>query len=374
MVFLGLLISIYTGFYLMVALFLFVGSLLSGRASNSEIPTVSVIIPARNEEERIENCLRSILNQDYPEDLLEVVVVNDRSTDRTGQIVREIASRDERVRAVDVHHKPPDLTGKQNALDEGLRFCGGEIILNTDADCTVSPNWVRGMVSHFGDGVGMAIGFTLVRSDGFSLRDRILSMDMLFLLNAAAGAAGLGVPVSCIGNNIAYRSVLIRKLGGFSGLGKTITEDAELIQAIRRSTDWKVETAYGPETVVYTLPIRGIRGFLNQRARWMMGGFETRAWTVLPLVPILILHISIVVGFVLSILWRPLLWISSAAFGVKFLADFILTLPGALRLKKANLLFLMPIYEPLLLIYPVLVLLYAVFIGEIRWKGDIYRR
>lgn len=143
---------------------------------------------------------------------------------------------------------------------------------------------------------------------------------------------------------------------------------------MRRRTNWKVEVAYSPEAIVYTSPVRNVRDFLNQRARWLIGGFETKAWTVMPLVPILILHLSLVVGFILSILWRPLFWISSAALCAKFLADLTLTLPGALRLKKQKLLLLMPIYEVLILIYPILVMAYAMAIREIRWKGEAYRK
>ncbi len=94
----------------------------------------------------------------------------------------------------------------------------------------------------------------------------------------------------------------------------------------------------------------------------------------MPLVPILILHLSLVVGFILSMLWKPLFWISSAALCVKFLADLILTLPGALRLGKQKLLLLMPIYEVIVLIYPILVMIYAIVIREIRWKGEAYRK
>jgi len=374
MLFLGVLILIYTGFYLMVTFFLFVGVLLAGRTSGEGTPSVSILIPARNEEDKIEGCLKAVLSQDYPGDLMEVIVVDDRSIDGTARIVSDIASKDKRLKLVKISYKPPELTGKQNALDEGLKFCEGEIILNTDADCVVSPGWARSMVRYFGNGVGMVMGFTLIRSTEISIGDMIYSLDMLFLLNAAAGAVGLGVPVSCIGNNIAYRSDLIREIGGFKGLGKTVTEDAELIQAVRRRTNWKVEVAYTPEAIVYTSPVSGARDFLNQRARWLIGGFETRAWTVMPLVPILILHLSLVVGFILSMLWKPLFWISLAAFCAKFLADLILTIPGALRLGKQKLLLLMPIYEVIVLIYPILVMMYAMVIREIRWKGEAYRK
>lgn len=95
-------------------------------------PKLSIIIPALNEEKTIEPALTSILQTDYPD--LEVIVINDRSTDATGAIIDKMASADPRIRALHIQQLPPGWLGKVHALEQGLQCSSGELILCTDAD------------------------------------------------------------------------------------------------------------------------------------------------------------------------------------------------------------------------------------------------
>jgi glycosyltransferase involved in cell wall biosynthesis len=95
-------------------------------------PRLSIVIAGRNEERNIEKALRSVLALEYPE--LEIVFVNDRSTDRTGEVVRTLAQGDQRVRLVEVTELPPHWLGKNHALHLGAAAASGEWILFTDAD------------------------------------------------------------------------------------------------------------------------------------------------------------------------------------------------------------------------------------------------
>lgn len=105
-------------------------------------PALSVVVPARNEEANIHTCLASLLGQDYPG--LEVVVVNDRSTDATGQIVRDLADKDARLRVVDVEALPEGWCGKNHAMQRGIEQARGEWILMHDADCRqICPRSLR---------------------------------------------------------------------------------------------------------------------------------------------------------------------------------------------------------------------------------------
>lgn len=97
-------------------------------------PKVSVVVPARNEARNIERCLRSILTNDYPN--FDIVVVDDQSTDGTGDIARQIAESDARVRAVETGAPPEEWFGKQWACQTGANASSGEIILFADADTT----------------------------------------------------------------------------------------------------------------------------------------------------------------------------------------------------------------------------------------------
>ena len=105
------------------------------------LPRVSIVIPARNEERNLEEALRSVLALDY--DNLEIDVVDDRSTDRTGEILDRMAAADPRLRVVHVRELPPGWLGKNHALWLGAAKATGEFLLFTDADIVMEPTALR---------------------------------------------------------------------------------------------------------------------------------------------------------------------------------------------------------------------------------------
>lgn len=97
------------------------------------LPALTVLVAAKDEEANIRRCVEGLLAQAYPR--LEVVAVDDRSGDRTGAILDELAARDPRLRVVHVRELPPGWYGKHHAMHQGLRWAGGELLCFTDADC-----------------------------------------------------------------------------------------------------------------------------------------------------------------------------------------------------------------------------------------------
>lgn len=110
-----------------------------------DFPRVSIVIPARNEERNLEEALRSVLAQDYPN--VEIVVVDDRSTDRTGEILDRMAAADPRLQVVHVTELPPGWLGKNHALELGSEGATGDFLLFTDADVVMEPTAVRRAVA-----------------------------------------------------------------------------------------------------------------------------------------------------------------------------------------------------------------------------------
>ena len=110
------------------------------------LPPVSVVIPARNEERNLEQALESVLAMNYPD--MEIIVVNDRSTDRTGAILESLAERDSRLTVVTIDNLPDGWIGKPYALHTGAQRARGEFILFTDADIVFHPLALQKALAH----------------------------------------------------------------------------------------------------------------------------------------------------------------------------------------------------------------------------------
>lgn len=108
-------------------------------------PLVSVVVPARDEAADIEKCLHSILASDYPQ--LELIAVNDRSVDQTGDIIDRIAEQDSRLHPVHIQILPEGWLGKNHALQTGADLVQGEYLLFTDGDIVFEPNCLKSAVN-----------------------------------------------------------------------------------------------------------------------------------------------------------------------------------------------------------------------------------
>lgn len=109
-------------------------------------PGVSAVIPACNEERNIEHALRSVLALDYPD--LELIVIDDRSTDATGAILDRLAAAHPRLRVIHIHELPAGWLGKNHALAHGASLARGELLLFADADVVMDPTVLRRAVAH----------------------------------------------------------------------------------------------------------------------------------------------------------------------------------------------------------------------------------
>ncbi len=115
-------------------------------AERTGLPALSVVVPACNEADHLEEALQSLLAQDYPD--LEIILVNDRSTDRTPEVMERLALSDHRIQVLDIKDLPPDWLGKVHALHRGLAEARGELVLFTDADVHFAAGFLCKTVAH----------------------------------------------------------------------------------------------------------------------------------------------------------------------------------------------------------------------------------
>jgi cellulose synthase/poly-beta-1,6-N-acetylglucosamine synthase-like glycosyltransferase len=203
----------------------------------SDVPLVSIVLPARNEQHRVlENCIRSILAQDYG--TFEVIAVNDRSIDQTGAILETLAKSDDRLRVIEGKELPPGWLGKPYAMHQALNHARGQWILATDADMIFEPSALRTALDRTFKAQGDAL--TLIpRFEAQSFWERVMipTWEWVFLMFTvfyridhpkSDRAAGIG------GFFLVRRTVLDR-VGGYEALKDEIMEDVRLAERIKRS-------------------------------------------------------------------------------------------------------------------------------------------
>ncbi|MCU7496633.1 MAG: glycosyltransferase [Ignavibacteria bacterium] len=238
-----------------------------------ELPTVSVIVAARNEEGNIERCLKSLDGLVYPEGKLEIIIVDDNSTDNTRSIVDKFISDKPKFRCISTSHAIDHLKGKTNALANALEIAGGEVIMTTDADCQVGPQWAESIASYYEKDVAMVCGYTTQEAtDQFS---GMQMLDFMYLLTVAAGSMNLNFPLSCIGNNMSYRKSAYRETGGYENLPFSVTEDFNLLHAMNRLGKYKIIYPLEAGALVESKPCESLKSLYWQKKRWGVGGLDS---------------------------------------------------------------------------------------------------
>ncbi len=337
-------------------------------------PRVTVLVPARNEAERIGECVRALVGQDYPPERLEIVVIDDRSEDDTGEVARRAAGEAPHVRVVRVERVPKGIAPKKHALEVGIREASGELILTTDADCVPPPTWVRAMARLFDGETGAVLGFSpLVLSQLPGWVRGLYRLDSLALASLAAGGVGLGYPLTCSGRNFGYRKRVYHELGGFGPYAAVASGDDDLLLArIRDETKWRVRYAFAPESHVPAAPVTTLRAFWNQRARHASKGllYPRRLRSIL--IAVYLFN----VGF-LALTFQTLLTGEWIPYGVAWLLKAGSEL-GLLARAGRSLNFPAPLW-----LVPVVSVLHSVYVvlfglvGQLRsfeWKGQAFHR
>ncbi|MDX1545541.1 MAG: glycosyltransferase [Rhodothermales bacterium] len=326
----ALLLLTAAGFYAALIAYFAVGFRRVRRASVPEIeaeslPTVSVVVAARNEARTIEACVRSILANAYPPGRLEVIVVDDGSTDGTADRVERLRTavpfRLVRLRG------PQAGRGKRAALDAGIAQARGEIILTTDADCTVGPGWVGAMAACFTPETGFVAGPVRYRP-GPTLFGRFQALEFLALIATGAGGIGMGRPNMCNGANVAYRRALAARFRDPQD-GRSPASDEVLAQRLARETSWRVRFCAAPAALVETEPVLDVQAFWAQRRRWAgTGPRYPRRRLVAAILGVYAFYVLLLGGlaaaFAVPGLWGPVL----AALGLKVGAEVALLWPA----------------------------------------------
>ena len=230
-------------------------------------PTVSVLVACRNEQTVVDSLVASLLALDYPRRRLELVVVDDASTDATGPTLDRLAAAS-RGR-VQVLHRPAGATGgKSGALNDGLALATGEVVVVFDADHRPRPDTVVRLVRHFEDpAVGAVQGRCVISNPDDSLISRLVAIDYLagYLVNEYGRQSLFRLPAYG-GANCAVRASSLRAMGGWNPA--SVTEDTDLTLRLVL----KGETVrYDVEAVDEEEGVVTLERYWRQRYRWARG-------------------------------------------------------------------------------------------------------
>jgi cellulose synthase/poly-beta-1,6-N-acetylglucosamine synthase-like glycosyltransferase len=334
-------------------------------------PFVSVLVAARNEEKTLASCLDSLAANAYPADKHEIIVIDDRSADRTAAIAYTYTQRFPHFKLIQIKDELNGLRAKMNALAQAIEQAAGDIILITDADCRVGRNWIADLTADFNEQTAMAGGLTLIdqAAERGTLFKKLQSLDLLYLQAVASGTAGVGLPVSILGNNFAFRKHTYDQIGGFRQIGFSLTEDMALMRRILEDRRNKIVYRLDQQTAVISQPLKNFKEFYAQRRRWLQGGKKTTCWGFFLMTAAFIAHLALLVP-VLGGLWSSASLLITAAV---ITVDFSLLFRIALRARCARDLIYFPIFEIFFTGY-MIILMGSLFLpAGISWKGVEYR-
>ena len=263
-VFILITLSIYTLYIFFIISGLFKHKIIN-YSNNIDLPKISIVIAIRNEEENLPFLLKDLVKQNYPINKFEIIIVNDRSTDKSTEILERASKDYNYIKHIYIKNKSLKMTSKKNALHQGILNSSGEIILSSDGDCRIKKDWVFNMVNSTLKFNGISIGFSKVIA--FTLFEKYQLIDFLGIITVNAGAAGWGQFWSGTGQNLAFFKKDYEKINGFEPVKNEISgDDMYLVQAIT-----KLKTGFiniNPDSFVKTKALKTIKEFINQRARW----------------------------------------------------------------------------------------------------------
>lgn len=347
--------------------------------TSGEFPHLSILVAARNEANHLPLLLRALLGQDYPADRFDIWIIDDRSSDETPEILKTFADRHPgRVFTRRVQGVPPGISPKKNALALALAEAQGDILVTTDADCLMSPLWLRTLVAHFTPGTGLVLGLTTyTRTELRNYGETIADLEFASYAFVAAALVGLGFPVTGNANNIAYRreahadqQKTLRHDHLISG------DDDFLLQGIHATGKWGITYMTSPESAVTTAPPDHWRHFWEQRKRWASKCMHYQPRQVIFLSLIFVYFVGILLalplGWMQAIHGWVALWVFGLAFGIKTLCDYQV-MRAASRLFRQEHLMRGFVGAALLHIPLIVSAVVAGSLGSFTWKGQAFK-
>lgn len=242
------------------------------KSSRNPIPEegVTVLVAAHNEFQNLKVLIPKLFEQDYPK--FDVMIVNDRSTDRTKRLLEEMMAMYPKLRSVTVKYTPNHVTPKKYALTLGIKVAKNDVILLTDADCMPTSNqWIRKMTAPIREeGKTFSIGFS-----GYKVNSTLLNKWIQFeTMLTALFYFSFGLwkaPFMGVGRNLCYRKSFFMEVKAFKGLWHLEGGDDDLF-VNQYATGKNSAIVIDPEAVTTSIPKETWKEYLVQKKRHLNAG------------------------------------------------------------------------------------------------------
>lgn len=243
---------------------------------------ISVVIALRNEAHNVPALFSALSRQTYPQNLVEILLIDDFSTDDTAARVEAAKPSNAKLIAAE---GDAATSSKKKAITKGIRQASGELIVTTDADCTFTPDWLADIHAFYQSHQSCFIAAPVRYNYQDSWVERLQALDFLILQGITAAAVSSRFHYMCNGANLAYPRPVFNAVNGFEGVDHLASgDDMFLMQKVASQYPGQVHYLKSKEAIVTTRPMPTWNALLQQRRRWAS---KTFAYTDPKLIAIL---------------------------------------------------------------------------------------
>lgn len=341
----------------------------SGKQPNTR---VSVLIAARNEEEKLGATIQDILAQNYPKHLFELIIVDDHSTDRTAEIISSYA--DQGVRLIKLNEDKALNSYKKKAITEAIKISTGDFLVATDADCRMGREWLSTIINCYETNGYKMISSAVVFYEEKSSFEEMQTLEFLYLIGLGASTIGNKTPSTCNGANLAYEKKVFWEVKGFQGIDDLASGDDELLlhKVASRYPDG-IGFCKSRDALVYTHAKPSIYEFMQQRKRWASKSTKYKNKSIVVLgVSLWLFNVLILVNFILGFFTPAHFTIAAGSLSAKLLVEIAFLIPMCRFAKRGNLIWYHPLVTILHIFYLVIIGILGNS-GKYSWKGRMVR-
>ena len=232
-------------------------------------PSFSIVVCAHNELENLKNLIPSILNQEY--DDFEVIIILDRSSDDSIDYLKDTQKNHLNLKVIEIHDLPEEYNGKKYGLSKGIKAANNEWILLTDADCLpVSKKWIQAFSSQTSPDIDIILGVSPYDKRP-GLLNQFIQYETLTTALKYIGEALRNHPYMGVGRNLCFRKSLFTKTNGYKDHESIMGGDDDLFVQ-KHATSSNTRIIIGKESLTYSAPKRRLKQYMRQKIRHLHVG------------------------------------------------------------------------------------------------------